>query len=184
MDISIISLKSKSWMKMVRWGCVFLVSACSCASLLLAPERFLSPIGLGEIDARTRWWMGILLVVCSFASICCAIPFIVSVVKCWIESRQWCGKRAMDKIKRLSITAQEEVREHINGESFELYNEGAVCKELLGGNFIEIVPPKHQLMANCKLKKWVLECFNRYPHLVKELPEMDAATREADRDFQ
>ena len=183
MDISIISLKSNSWMKMVRWGCVFLVLTCSCAFLLHAPERFLSYIALGEIDAKTRWWIGILLVVCSFASICCAIPFIISVVKCWTESRQWRGKRAMDKIKRLSIQAQEEVREHVNGESFQLYNEGEVYMELLGGYFIEVIPPKHKLMVNCRLKKWVLECFKRYPNLVNELHEMDAAMREADQNF-
>ena len=66
-----------------------------------------------------------------------------------------------------------------------LKGEGEIYKELLGGNFIEVLPPKNGgIMVNCKLKKWVLECFIRYPHLVEELPEKDAATREADQDFQ
>ena len=102
----------------------------------------------------------------------------------WVESLRWKGENAKKKIMALSVLAQEEMREYVNGASFQLYMYGEVYKEFLGGNFIETLPPKaDDIMVNCKFKKWVVECFNRYPNLVKELPEKDIATREADRNF-
>ncbi len=181
MAISIFGINdSSNWVKKISWRGVSFVVACVCAVMLVVPACILRRIELAwVIETSTRRWVGLLFVVSLFAFIYCVRLSVVSGLKRWIKSRQWRGKRAMDKIKRLSIQAQEEVREHVNGESFQLYNEGEVYMELLGGYFIEVIPPKHKLMANCKLRKWVLECFKRYPNLVNELHEMDAAMREA-----
>ena len=181
MAISIFGINdSSNWVKKISWRGVSFVVACVCAVVLFVPDCILRRIELAcVIETNTRRWVGLLFVVSLFAFIYCVRMSVASGLKRWIESRQWRGKHATDKIKRLSIQAQEEVREHVNGESFQLYNDGEIYKELLGGNLIEIVPPKDELMVNCRLKKWVLECFKRYPNLVNELHEMDAAIREA-----
>lgn len=181
MAISIFGINdSSNWIKKISWRGLYFVVACICAVILFVPNCILRRIGpVWEIETNTRSWVGVLFVASLFAFVYCVLMSVVSWLKRWMRSQQWRGKHAMDKIKRLSILAQEEVREHVNGESFQLYNDGEIYKELLGGNLIEIVPPNDELMVNCRLKKWVLECFKRYPNLVNELHEMDAAIREA-----
>lgn len=186
MAISIFGINdSSNWIKKISWRGVFFVSTCFCTTLYSAPSCILHRLGLGDLEVGTRRWIGCIGLVSAFAFVYCIAPLVRKSLMQWVGSLEWKGENAKKKIMALSILAKEEIREHINGASFQLYGEGEIYKELLGGNFIEVLPPKKGgIMVNCKLKKWVLECFIRYPHLVEELPEKDAATREADQDFQ
>lgn len=186
MATSIIGINdSSNWIKKISWRGVFFVSTCFCMTLLSAPSCILHRLGLGDLEIVTRRWIGCVGLVSAFAFVYCVAPFVRRSLMQWVESLEWKGENAKKKIMALSILAKEEIREHINGTSFQLYREGEVYKELLGGNLIEILPPKDDgIMVNCKLKKWALECFYRYSRLVEDLPEKDTPTREADRDFQ
>ena len=179
-NFSLFSFPGNSWIKTIRWGNVFFVLACTCVFLLHGPESILRLVGLGEIKSALRPWIGVLFIIFAFASICCIVSYVLSGLRRFIQSREWRGENAKKKILSLSILAQEQIREHVERkELLKFSTDGDIYAELLSGNFIEVIPPTQGIMANCKLKGWVVKCLNRYPGLVKELHEMDEATREA-----
>ena len=188
MEISIfsptISLRSNSWMKMIRWGCVFLVLVCACITMLVMPKCVFTAIGLGEVASKMSWWICFSAVVFAFAVICCVILLLARWVSDWIESLKWKGKIAKQKILSLSIFAQEQIREHMErGVPLRFNKKEDDYAELINGNFIETFPYQRDVIVDCKLKEWVLECFAKYPYLVKELCEMDEAHRELYQNF-
>ena len=188
MDINVfsptISFESNSWMKMIRWGCVFFVLACSCVTMLVMSECVFVSIGFGGLTPKMRWWICFSAVVFVFAVICCVLLVLTRWLVGRIQSLQWKGKSAKQKIQSLSIFAQEQIREHIEHNARLRFNKDAdPYIELINGNFIETLPNQRGIIVDCKLKEWVLECFAKYPYLVKELCEMDEAYRELDQTF-
>ena len=180
MNLNLFNLLNNSWIKMIRWGHVFPVFACTCLFLLFGSDCLLRHIGLESVKTEWRPCLGVLLVIFSFATIYNVLRHALRMLKQYVESFKWKGANAKKRILALSILAQEQIREHVErNEPLKLYIESDEYVELMGGNYIKEIPPRQGVMANCKLKEWVWKCFKRYPNLVKELHEMDEAMREA-----